>query len=49
MSKFFWIILSMCILMVISIIDIASGLVPSFIAPFIIALFGLYIVYMARS
>ena len=48
MSKYFWVILAGCIVAVISVISLATDLLPSFLAPFVAVVYGLFVLYMSR-
>ena len=47
-NKVFWILLVGAILVVISLIGTVTSLLPPFLAPFVIVVYGLLILYMAR-
>lgn len=47
-NKGFLILLGGCIVTVVAVLAIVSSFLPSFIAPFVITLYGLWIIYMTR-
>lgn len=47
-NKSLWVLLGGCILTVIAVMAVVTSFVPTFLAPFIVAVIGLYIIYMAR-
>lgn len=47
-NKMFWALLGGCVLSVIGVMATITGFVPVFLVPFVVAVIGLYIVYMAR-
>lgn len=47
-NKAFLVLLGGCVITIITVLATVAGFVPSFLAPFVIAVYGLYIIYMTR-
>lgn len=47
-NRAFWVVLIGVLLMVISLIGSASALLPPFLAPFVILIYGMLVLYMSR-
>ena len=48
MSKYFWVILAGCIATVMAVVSMATDLLPTFLAPFVAVVYGMFVLYMSR-
>lgn len=47
-NKTFWVILAGCIVVVVSVVSMATDLLPTFLAPFVAVVYGMFVLYMSR-